>query len=1042
MRGFYLFPDVYGERVIFVTDDDLWEVPVSGGKASRLTSDFGIVLRPKFSPDGRWIAFTRLQVDDQNVAEVYVIPSEGGEPKRLTYFGSPTTSVAGWTPDGRVVVSSDYQTPFRRWTDLFAVDPVNGAIERLPLGPATSIAYGKRAVVIGRNTQELPHWKRYRGGTRGKFWIDYYRGEFSPFLDLPGHLTSPMWVGERFFFLSDHEGIGNLYSVSIEGGDLRRHTNFTEYYVRNGNTDGEKVVFSSAGEIFLYTPDGELRRIEIEASITGKQRAPRFVEIWRNLNEYTLSPGGETLGLTIRGKPFFMRPWDGPVIQLGERNGVRYKHVRFLSPDRVALVSDASGEERVEIWGLRGGLRDVVEVDFGLIEFLEPSPKGDLIAVSNNRFELWIVDVKSKVAKLLDRSEFGVIEDVAWHPGGEWLAYSYPANLYASNIRIANVSSGLKFDVTTPNSVDFSPSFDPEGRYLFYLSKRSLDPIFDQVFFDMGFQNVTKPFYASLNRSAPSLFNKPLFQGEAKAEVEPQGVQGRVEPFPVEPANYVKLRTVKGKVILLSFPVRGASRSWLWSGGRPSGVLEVFDLETGIKEQLLQNVEDFQVSGDWILVKSGNQLRAFQVDKKPDMGVQEPGRKSGLVDVSRVKVYVEPEKEWRQMLRETWRLMRENFWREDLNGLDWEEMLNRYLRLLDRVNTRYELSEVIREMQGETGTSHAYEIGGDYQVDRPYPVGGLGVELKFVDNCYRVNRFFEGDPSNEGERSPLRAPGADVQEGDCIEAIDGVQLSAGVTPQSLLMNRAGDLITVRVRKPDGRVMEFAVKTLRNEKYLVYRDWVERNRRYVHEVTKGRVGYVHIPDMGPMGFAEFHRLYTTEVYHDGLIIDVRYNGGGNVSHLLLEKLTRKRIGVDKPRRGKPVPYPPFSPTSAMVLVTNEHAGSDGDIFTHSFKLLGLGPVVGTRTWGGVVGIAPRHRLVDGTYVTQPQFAFWFKDVGWGVENYGTDPTVPVDVSPQDYGRGRDPQLEKAVEIVMSMLDRVEDPLKVVESLIKGEDGRKV
>jgi len=323
-------------------------------------------------------------------------------------------------------------------------------------------------------------------------------------------------------------------------------------------------------------------------------------------------------------------------------------------------------------------------------------------------------------------------------------------------------------------------------------------------------------------------------------------------------------------------------------------------------------------------------------------------------------------------------------------GIDWNAIRLKYEKLLPRVSTRYELSDLIREMQGELGTSHAYERGGDYDLDKPYLVGGLGADFKFNGVCYSITRIYEGDPSNEGEKSPLRASAVNLEVGDCIKAIDNVRLTMEVTPQSVLLNRAGDQVLLEVES-SGETRKVSVRTLRDEKYLIYRDWVEQNRRYVHEKSGGKLGYIHVPDMGPRGFAEFHRLYPLEVQREGLIVDVRYNGGGHISHLILEKLSRKRIGADVPRRGKPVPYPPYSPTKALVAITNEHAGSDGDIFTHSFKLLGLGPVVGTRTWGGVIGIDPRYRLVDGTIVTQPQFAFWFKDVEWKVENYGTDPT---------------------------------------------------
>jgi len=1031
MLGYYSTPDVNGDNVVFVTDDDLWKVSLKGGRAVRLTSDFGVTSKPRFSPDGKWIAFNRIQMGEQTISEVYLISSEGGEPKRLTFFGSPFTDVVGWK-DGMVLVSSDYHRPFSSWMELFAVDPQGGEPERLPYGPANSIAFGQSGVVIGRNTRDLPQWKRYRGGTRGVFWIDYYKNEFKRFLDINGNLNSPMWVGDRFFFLSDHEGIGNLYSVDQYGNDLRKHTDFREYYARNASTDGEVVVMQSGGDIYVFEPGEGVRKLEIEVPMTRKQRTRKFVEVEKNTTEYSISPSGDVIGLIVRGKPFFMKNWEGPAVQIGERDGVRYRLIAFLSQEKVVVVSDATGEEKVELHDVRTGTSTRFEVDLGRIEELVPSPKGDMVAISNNRFELWLLSLPLGHHKLLDKSDYGVIKDMAWHPEGKWLAYSFPEGQQIQAIRMINVESGERANVTTPNARDFSPHFDPEGKYLFYLSRRTLDPVFDQVFFDYGFPKATKPYVVTLSKEQQSPFQKQLFPQEEGKGVDLSGIERRSEAFPIEEGNYLAIRAAKGKVFILSAPVRGTISSWLWGNGKPNLSIDSYDLDTLTKEEFLSGVEGFELSTDakWMVVKSGSRFRVISTERKPDQSVQEPGKKSGIVDLSRVKVSIDPAKEWEQMLKEAWRLMRENFWREDMGGIDWNAIRLKYEKLLPRVSTRYELSDLIREMQGELGTSHAYERGGDYDLDKPYLVGGLGADFKFNGVCYSITRIYEGDPSNEGEKSPLRASAVNLEVGDCIKAIDNVRLTMEVTPQSVLLNRAGDQVLLEVES-SGETRKVSVRTLRDEKYLIYRDWVEQNRRYVHEKSGGKLGYIHVPDMGPRGFAEFHRLYPLEVQREGLIVDVRYNGGGHISHLILEKLSRKRIGADVPRRGKPVPYPPYSPTKALVAITNEHAGSDGDIFTHSFKLLGLGPVVGTRTWGGVIGIDPRYRLVDGTIVTQPQFAFWFKDVEWKVENYGTDPTIYVENSPQGYSQGRDEQLDRAIEEAMKLLTFTdEDPLKLV------------
>ncbi len=1006
------YPDIKDSQLVFVTEDDLWKLDLNSRKVERLTSNFGIISHPKISEDGRWVAFTRTQRGDQILSEVYVISMEGGEPERLTYFGSPFTNVVAWK-DGKVIVTSDYHKPFASWRELFQVD-LNGDFEQLPYGPATSIAFCNKAVVIGRNTIDLPYWKRYKGGTRGKFWIDYYKGEFKKFVDLNGNLTSPMWINDRFYFISDHEGIGNIYSVDLYGNDLKKHTEFSEYYVRNGNTDGKNIVFQSAGDIYLFNPTNEkIDKIDIYVPISGEHRKPNFVDFWSYFTEFSIK--GSILSVTSRGKSFVMDPWEGPAIQIGVKNGVRYRLTKFIDKFTLVTVSDELGEDRLEIYNIKDGNKEIISENLGLIEGIFPSPKGNYIAVTNNRFEIWLINTKDKKCFLIDKAE-DIISQVAWHPNENLLAYTYPDGYDFQHIRMYDIQSSSKYDITNAGNRDFSPSFDPNGDFLFYLSTRNLDPISDQIYFNFGFQNTVKPYYVPLKKGK-SIYKSTLFNNETN-EVYLNNIKEKAIPLPVEEGNYTKLIATGSKIFLLSYPIKGILNMWIGGGPRNDGILEVYDINLKTKEQWLNNVSDFDVDVEDknILVRQNRILRIVSTQNKPDLSSQEPGKKSGIIDLSRVKIFVEQVKEWAQMFREAWRLMRENYWREDMNGIDWNKIYEKYSKLLSKINSRSELSDLIKEMQGELGTSHAYEMGGDYDVEKPYTMGGLGAEFKYSGECYEISKIYEGDPSYSDEKSPLKDPGIDIEEGDCLISIDGVKLDKVTKPQKLLINKSGDPVVLEIKKKDGTVLTFSVRTLKNEKYLIYRDWVEKNRRYVHDATKNQIGYIHIPDMGARGLVEFFKLYPFEVLNYGkVIVDIRYNGGGNVSQLLIEKMLPKRIGMDKPRRGKSLPYPAYSPEK-LVLIINEYAGSDGDIFAKAFKNYNLGKIIGTRTWGGVIGINPRHRLVDGTIVTQPQFAFIFNDVGIGVENHGVDPDIEVEISPQDYANNKDTQLDKAIEII--------------------------
>ena len=484
---------------------------------------------------------------------------------------------------------------------------------------------------------------------------------------------------------------------------------------------------------------------------------------------------------------------------------------------------------------------------------------------------------------------------------------------------------------------------------------------------------------------------------------------------------------MKNGVIFSSYPLEsGREHPDTDDGLAAKGKVEIYRFEDQECETLFEGVTDFEVAldGETLVYRSGDRLRVLEAGKKPPEDEDErPSRKSGWLDLRRVRVSVEPSAEWLQMYREAWRLQRDRFWTADMSGVDWLAVYDRYLPLLDRIGTRAEFSDLLWEMQGELGTSHAYEMGGDYRPGPDYRRGFLGIDTSYdpAGGHYVVTRIVRGDTWDEDASSPLARPGIRVQPGDVILAIDGLAVGRDVSPQELLVNQAGNEVLVVLAAQDGSDRRaYPIRTLRSETPARYRDWVEGLRRRVHEVTGDRVGYVHIPDMGEGGYAEFHRGYLLELEREGLIVDVRYNGGGLVSQLILEKLARRRLGYDVQRWAEPIPYPIESVAGPIVALCNEQAGSDGDVFCHAFKLMGLGPLIGTRTWGGVVGIEIRDTLVDGGITTQPAFSTWFKDVQWGVENYGTDPDIVVEISPQDHLGGRDPQLQRAIAEITRLL----------------------
>lgn len=1068
--GYYWYPTIHNDTIIFVSEDDLWTVSACGGMARRLTANLGSVTAPALSPDGALLAFTGYE---EGQPEVYTMPSMGGPATRLTYLGS-RTHVIGWRPDGQAIIfASDSGQPFYGHHYLYQISATGGQPQRLPTGPAKSISFGPNGGrVIARNTTDLAHWKRYQGGLTGDLWIDRKGdGDWRRLIKLNGNLALPLWVGERIYFVSDHEGIGNLYSCLPNGEDLRRHTAHNDFYARHPATDGRRIIYHAGADLYLFDPAlNKTQMIEPEFHSPRVQRNRRFVDAEEFLHNYDLHPGGYGMVITSRGKPFVMALWEKAVVQQGELQGVRYRLATWLQDSiRLAIISDAGGEEALELHFADASNKPVRlnELDLGRVTGIKASPTKNMVAITNHRNELLIVDVDEKTARVLDRSRFRPIYSVAWSPDGRWLAYTYWNARQTSIIKLANVKSAETWEVTRPVLRDTSPAFDPDGRYLYFLSYRDFDPVYDNVHFDLSFPWGVRPYLITLQADLPSPFlpvprppgekmprngnsknNAPeesdsQQNGEEKSPDEPakeedrlqidlEGITNRVIAFPVSDSRYGQIRGINGKVLFTSYPITGSAGRSSWPNATPSalGRLEVYDLETQQHDTLLRGITEFEVSMDYrtLIYQSGKSLRVLKAGEKPDENSRAPSRKSGWLDLDRIKVLVEPQAEWEQMYREAWRLQRDYFWTEDMSEVDWETIYKRYLPLVNRVSSRSEFSDLLTEMQGELATSHAYEYGGDYRPEPDYRQGFLGANLHYDahSDSYRIESIVQGDAWSWRRSSPLAQAGLDIKPGDRIIAVNRRKVSEMLSPQALLVNQAGEevLLTVVGQEDGAEPRTVSVKTLHNERPVRYRAWVEANRQRVHQATDGRVGYVHIPDMGPDGYAEFHRGYLAEVEREGLIIDVRFNGGGHVSSLILEKLARRRLGYDVSRWGEPIPYPRESIMGPMVAITNERTASDGDMFSHAFKLMKLGKLIGTRTWGGVIGYTNNGLLVDGGQTTQPQFSAWFEEGGWGLENYGTEPDIEVEIRPQDYIAGQDPQLERAVTEILAQLS--EDP----------------
>ncbi len=1056
-NAYLRMPTLSGDTLVFVCDDDLWRCSSDGGLATRLTSGLSEPATPCLSNDGRHIAF--ISRDEQH-PEVHVMSADGGPARRLTWLG-PEAMVRGWTPDGRILFVSTHGQPFFRNFRAFTIDAGGGAPDLLPLGQVNHLAFGANgARVIGRNTADPARWKRYRGGTAGHLWIDAHgSGEYRRMSELQGNITSPMWIGERVYFLSDFEGIGNLYSCAADGSGLRRHTDHDQHYARHAQSDGRRVVYQCAAALWLFDPATDsTRRIDVRLASAQTQSARKFVDATEHLGAMRLHPQGHSVALDVRGKLVTMPLWEGAVRQwesdddTGTGAAARRRQGQWLADGgTVVCVSDATGEERIEVHTDAGSR--VLDWDVGRVLSLRTAPRGSLLGLTNHRNQVLVGDVSSGALHVADSSDAGHIDDLAWSPDGRWLAYGFRVNARHSAIKLHDTVSRTSTLVTQSEFRDYSPSFDPSGKYLYFLSLRTFDPVYDSVQFELSFPRAARPYLVALQGDGAPPFElqpKGLKDGghraddqagappaaaaaaETSLQIDLDGIAQRIAAFPVSENRFGKLAAAaSGKLLWTVLPIVGAHGG----GGNAdaTGRLELFDFDKMRSDTLVERCDDFEIAADLttVLVRDGKRLRAVAARRRegPAGGASpsddKPSRKSGWLDLARIRVAVQPKREWRQMLREVWRLQRDQFWVENMSGLDWPSMLQRYEPLLDGVATRAELSDLIWELQGELGTSHAYEYNGDHRKPPQVALGQLAADLQFVeaDGSWRIQRLVRGDAWDAKADSPLNAVGVAARVGECIAAVNGQRVSRERPPQSLLVHQASAKVELTLADADaGTQRQVLVSLLADATPARYREWVENNRAAVHRLSAGRVGYLHLPDMMASGFAEFHRYFPAECDRDALIVDLRYNRGGHVSELLLEKVARRRIGYNTSRWGRTMPYPEESLAGPVVALTNEHAGSDGDIFCHGFKLMGLGPLVGTRTWGGVIGIWPRHKLVDGSETTQPEYSFWFRDVGWAVENHGTDPDIEVDNAPQDAAAGRDRQLETALATALNLADK--------------------
>ncbi len=1091
------YPTLSGDTIVFVAHENLWSVPRGGGVASRLTADEGQDLMPRFSPDGRWLAFTG---EYQGNRDVYVMPAGGGTARRLTFVSDavpdaplrwgPNNMVLTWTADSRNVVFLSRRESWNTWFGKpYSVPLEGGLAQPLPLDRGGFMSYSPDGSQIAyvRIFRDFRTWKRYHGGLGQDIDIYDLRSEkLRHVTDWPGTETAPMWLGSTIYFLSDHgpSERKNIWAYDTGSGKFRQVTHFADYdidFPSAGAGSQPGVVFQQGGRLYvLDVPSEQLHELQVTVPDDGTRTGPHWVDAKTAIRDqdtsqhtdFDLAPNGGRAVFSARGDLFTLPAEHGNTRDVTQSSNADEDHPSW-SPDgrTLAYTTDVSGEQQLAVRPAVGGAERIL-THFASGYFYGPrwSPGGERLAFSDQEHRLWFTAVAGGEPVEVARDTFQEIHGYSWSPDGRWLAYSLTGPNQQSGIWLYNLDTRKATRVSDVRDNDFSPAFDPTGKNLFFISTRHENPTFSRTEFNIATLKMTGIYIATLQRDAPSPFAPQSDEGvgetdhaehdtgdhdtgdhdtgdhdtgdhdekkddttaraaakAAKARkpvhIDLDGLMRRAVPLPIAPADISYFDVRDHKVFYLTGP------SQMIDGPLPGEkpVLHVYDLKERKDATIVDGLSAYVLSAD------GKKV-LYKLDKDYFIAAAAPPAKGGnpdeeakkKLDLSHMRVRVEPIQEWAEMFHSAWRLERDLFYSPKMNGVDWPAVHAAYAKLLPLAGSRSDVNYLIGEMLGELSNSHTYVSGGDeLPEERRVPTAFLGADfaLDASSGRYRLQTIYPGDNTRDTYRSPLTQPGLDLRAGDFLLAIDGVELKAPTDPFSLLVGKQDDTIRLTVAgSAEGKRRDVIVQPVKNEVALREQAWIDHNRAIVDQASGGRIAYIYLSDMNARGMDQFIRQFYPQLDKQGLIFDDRWNGGGFIDQIVLERLRRVLVGMDTNRENAAIPVPNQLIIGPKVCLINHYSASDGDIFPYFFKKYGLGPLIGTRTWGGVRGIRGEWSLLDGGYITVPEDAMYGLDSQWVIENHGVDPDIAVDDSPADWEHGHDVQLQAAVNYLLGQMQQ--------------------
>lgn len=1049
------YPDVSETQISFVYAGDIWLVPKEGGLAHRLSSPAGEEMLPRFSPDGRRIAFTARY--DGN-PDVYVLPTTGGQPKRITHHPS-SDRLVDWYPDGKsLLIASPMQSASQRFNQLYRVAADGGLPEKLPMpyGEFGAVSSDGKSLAFQTLSRDFRTWKRYRGGTAPDIWLfDLETLEATNITSNDANDAQPMWAGRNLYFLSDRgpRMRANIWARDMDTGEIRQVTKFSNDDVRFPAIGPDEIVFEAGGDLWLLDLESEsYDRVPIQVVTDRSTLRPRNENVGEMIEDADISPSGKRAVFSARGELFTVPAEHGVIRNLTRSSGIADRYPTW-SPDgaRIAYWSDADGEFELYLRAADGSGEPTKLTDIGPGFRYRPmwSPDGSKIVFMDHEQRLRLLDVESKKLEEIDRALYmspggRVAFTVSWSADSRWVAYSRNTEQRTNAIYLYDTKAGTLNQVTSAFYNDLGPVFDPDGSYLYFLTNRSYEPIYGDFDGTWAYANATHLAAVTLRSDvasplAPRNDEEEGTEGEddesdkatgededdddesdndvEAVEIDVDGFESRIVILPPEPGNWGRLAAVSGKILYIRGPRSGSSDE--------KSPLMLWDLEEREEETILDSADDFTTTpdGSKLLVVADDSFAI--ISPEPGTEMDKPLRTSEMETV------VDPGAEWSQIFDEVWRVYRDFFYDPAMHGVDWPAMKAHYEELLDDAATRTDVNFVIGELIGELNASHTYRGGGDLERAPSRRVGLLGCDWQLADGYYQIAHIVRGEPWETEVRSPLDQPGVDVSQGDYLLAVNGEPVDVTQDPWAAFQGLAEEtvLLTVNDQPTFEDSREVLVDTLGSENRLRNLEWIAANRRLVAERSNGRVGYIFVPDTGLNGQNELVRQFYAQASKDGLIIDERFNSGGQYPDRFIELMMRRRTGYIAMRHGPDLHLGTLSRTGPQVMLVNSWAGSGGDAFPFLFREAGLGPIIGTRTWGGLIGYSGIHRLVDGGYVTLTTLGLYTQAGEWMLEGHGLEPDIEVIDDPGIMARGVDPQLERAIEEVSRLLETA--PASMVE-----------